>query len=131
MGFLQYNEGQPFNAAAIFNNASGTAQVQIIATSTHGGRRIDQIIACSTDTVDRVVDVWFACANGVTTLLGSVTVPAGAGIAGVVAVDLIAHLPLTVYGGLPMQAGDALLLAMEVAVTAGKSIYFSTLGGSL
>lgn len=127
MGRNIYDEGTYQISLAQIVNADGTTLKQL-ASSQFPDLRIDNILLTSSDTVTRVVDFWYNL-SGVNYLIGSVSVPAGAGYAGVAAVDAMATLLLIGQIGLPMNSSAVLNWAVETTVTAAKVVQAVVLGG--
>jgi hypothetical protein len=92
--------------------------------------RIDTITIGSSDVILHYVDIWML-KNGVTTLLGSVNVQAGAGYGGNAAGDGLQGLILVLQTGIVLDPGAVLQIAMEVAVTAAFSLDVTCSGGLL
>ncbi len=129
MGLAIFDEKYPISGSMHFIAGSGVAETWMW-DETPVPSRVDAMFATNTDVIDHVVDVWFSSTSFVL-LLGSVNVPAGAGVAGAPTIDLVAHLPLSTQGGLVFGRLDSLKMAMEVAVTAAFSIDIVVLGGRL
>jgi hypothetical protein len=115
----------------VVNNASGTS-AQTAYTAPAGGARIDKIIATSTDTSARDMQILL---NG--NLIGTVSVPIGAGnTSGAAAKDVLADsnmvAPVDPYGNkvIYLSNGETLQVLMPVAVTAAKQIVVTVMGGA-
>jgi hypothetical protein len=88
---------------------------------------ITAILLTNEDTIDHVVALWQKNAAAYF-LLGSVNVPAGAGIAAAPAIDLIAAVPLTATGGLLQIYNNQYALSLEVAMVAAHWLDATALG---
>lgn len=94
-----------------------------------GDYRLDTLQAVNDDTIDHIVGVDWINGNG-TTLAGSVTVPAGAGIGAVPPVDLLAAiLPAGLHYMYLINSGNVGLAVME-AINTGKHVTITGQGGS-
>lgn len=129
MSTQQFGEGSPFNACAQIAPGAGTGTVVLVDVA-HGARRVDTLIAVSNDTVANVVDVLLQN-GGTTNVIGSAALAAGAGLGNLAAVDLLAALKLGANNGIPLQSGDQLLVSVETAVSTGKIVSVTALGGAL
>jgi len=129
MGLQTFNELAPINQGITLNNASGTANVEL----TNQGMpvwRVDQIIVVSTDSASRVMRLlWHTASSAL--LLGSATIPAGAGTAAAPSIDLIQAIAVFAGRGIDLPAGDYLMVAMESAITSPLTIVVVAMGGTL
>jgi hypothetical protein len=111
-----------------FVNADGTGKKTVVTAGTNGSRVI-ALTATSTDTVQRIAQVWLTRA-AVSFLLTSVAIPIASGSDGTTPnVDLLSTvlwpgIPFDVDPGnfLYLESGDTLQVSMTVAVTAAKEI---------
>jgi hypothetical protein len=117
--------------AVVVNNANGTTAVTAL-TAGSNGTRIDKLIATSTDTSAHDVEIIL---NG--NVIGTVSVPAGAGTSSSTpAKDVFADanipLPFDAFGNKVayLAASDTLQVQMAVAVTSGKVVSLTALGGN-
>jgi hypothetical protein len=120
MATTGFNGNDGLNAGTKFQNADGTT-VKAISAGANFAHTTKNILATSTDTVARVVDVYLRTGS-VNYLAGSVSVPAGAGTGGAAAVDLLASLTLGTGGVVVLHGSDSWQAGMEVAVTTGKEV---------
>lgn len=118
-------------------NGSGTSPVTVYTGGSAGpGTKVTAVIAASTDTASRDVQIG-TTRSGTFYLLGTITVPANAGnVAGTPAVNL---LDPNVVVGLPVDndgqvyvfltdATDLLQVQALVTVTSGKAISVTAIG---
>jgi len=64
------------------------------------------------------------------TLLGSVTVPPGAGHAGVAPKEFFATIAIATFNGLNLQNNQSLQASCEATMTAGKTVVVTVVGGT-
>ena len=76
---------------------------------------VNAITLTNEDTIAHVVTLWMKL-SAAYFRIGSVSVPAGAGLAGAATVDLIAALPLTANGGMLISYNNQFALSLEVAM---------------
>jgi hypothetical protein len=121
----------PVNSSATVNNGSGTSAVTVY-TAPATGARIDKIIATSTDTSNRDMQVEVSG-----NLIGTVGVPLSAGtVSTVPAKDVLADGNMVAltdpYGNkvIYLAANQTLQVQMPVAVTAAKQIVVTALGAA-
>jgi hypothetical protein len=126
MALAQLNESRPLFATRTALPADTTVAQQILAALA-ADARVDSIICVSTDTVDRVVDLFYH--TNANFQLSSMTVPAGAGTGIIPSVDLMTNPIFAAQGGLVIRAGDSLQEAVETTITAAKQIGMVVLGG--
>jgi hypothetical protein len=88
---------------------------------------VTNILLANEDTIAHVVDVWQKSSANYF-LLGSVSVPAGAGFAGVPTVDLIATMGLSATGGLLQIYNNQFALSLEVAMVGAHYLDATALG---
>jgi len=130
MGLSQFDEHFPAFDLEQIDNAWGLTPINFWGAS-QPPMRVDAIYLSSTDTVDRYLQFWSTAGGANRGLLGTILVPALSGTNGVQPV--IDAIPLL----FPTQLcylGDhfyGLAVAPVVAVTAGKYIYLSAVGGLL
>jgi hypothetical protein len=115
-------------------NADGTTK-KTIATAGTNGAKVAAIIATSTDTGTRILQL-FLTRSATNYLLGSTLIAIGAGTDGVASSSNL----LTSIPGLPvdndgqpylfLESGDTLTVAVTVAVTAAKEIDVTALFGN-
>lgn len=110
-------------------NGDGTS-LKLLYTAGASGAVIDAIMVTTDDTAARDIQLW---AGGV--LIGTVSVPIGAGSSGTVpAVDLLSLISmpgLTAERVLILAAAATLQVKMVTAVTAAKTTYIYAMGGGL
>lgn len=126
---------QPSNGKVNIVNADGQTQ-KTVYTAGASGSKITSLIATSTDTSSR--DVEISITNGGTSYaIGTVSVVAGAGTSS--GVNSVNMLNLSNIPGLPVDSdgqpylllisGDTLTLSALVSVTTAKTITISAFGG--
>jgi hypothetical protein len=127
MGLSLFDESYPltFGNQIVPADALGSKA----ATSTESiSRRIDAITVSNTDTIAHVMQLRQVI-GGTTRLIGSATIPIGAGIGGAPTVDLLALCQPATQTNLLLLPGDSLTVVLEVALNAGKAIDLVTRGG--
>lgn len=127
LGLTTFQETQPIAQATSFTSADTTVAKSILAQQT-SPFRIDDIVITSDDTVDRVVDIYLRTVS-TNTLLGSVTVPAGAGHGGVVPAMFFYDNNITPFLGFNMNTNQTLQASIETTMTAAKTIVITPFGG--
>lgn len=129
MGLSTFEERVPFYQATAFTSADTTVAKQA-AKLTTSPVRIDSILATNTDTIPHVIRLTLVVSS-VNYLIGSVSVPAGAGTLGTPSVDALAgSLPVT-QAGIVLDPLNSINAAMEVAVAATFAVTLVALGGSV
>jgi len=129
MGLQNFNELAPINQGITLNNGSGTGNVELTLQGMPVWR-VDEIIVFSTDSAARVMRLlWHTASTAL--LLGSATIPAGAGTAGAASIDLIQAIAVFASRGIVLPAGDYLMVAMESAITSPLNIVVVAMGGTL
>jgi hypothetical protein len=128
LGLSAFQETQPVCQATLFTSADTTVGKSILATQ-NGPQRIDDIVLCSTDTAAIQFDL-FLRIGSTSTLLGSVTVPAGSGTGGVAPVLFFEHLAFTNYQGVNLAGNMTLFGSCEATMTAAKTLTVTALGGT-
>lgn len=115
-------------------SADGTTK-KAIATGAAAGTRIKSLIATSDDTVARVFQL-IKTISAVDYILGEINIPIGSGTDGATAaVDVFAGTLLKgfqtdgISKWLELANGSSLALRSKVAVTAGKTVYFTAEAG--
>jgi hypothetical protein len=118
---------QPFSAGTIFNNADGTTAKQIYV-QLGGPSRVFAILLSNTDATARTIDV-FVRIGATNFLIGSVTIPAGTGVAGVPPKEFFEALNLTNLAGFDMTSAATLQASMESAITAPNTVTVVVVAG--
>jgi len=129
MGLQSFDERTPFYAQADIVNATGTTFINL-NPGTQGPFRFDQIWATNTDGIDHVVDVWLSGAS-LTTLIGSVNIPAGQGLAGTPGIELLTTLNSTTPVSGLGDDNTNVLINVEVTVTGANHVYLTCIGGTV
>lgn len=129
MALSQLSETAPIVANVGIDNSNGTSDINLVGPP-YGAWRVDSLLMQTDDTASRVVDVKIAH-QGFVSIIGSATLPAGAGLGGSPSVDLLQALPTSAQSNIVLGAGDELIIAMETAITSGKSSTITVLGGTL
>lgn len=130
MGQSVFDEKDPYSDVTQIVAATGTG---LLAITSNAGRRkrADTIIVSSNDTIPHDFQLWLDNGGGQQTLLGTVTIPIGAGNDGATPpVDVFAALPGLSLGIAP-EDGYSLKISVTVAVAGAFIVYVSTLGGYL
>jgi hypothetical protein len=92
------------------------------------GAVVTKLILTSTSVAAHVVT--FTLANGAAGILGSISVPAGAGHGAVAAVEALSALILPNGGELVLPSGESLSAYLEVALGTSEVLSVLVLGGS-
>ena len=129
MGLQAFDETLAVLAQENLVNANGTAYSALVPSGT-GQKRLDAIVTTNTDAIAHVVNLQVTV-GATSTFLGSVSVPAGAGVGGVAPVDLIAGLGLASLTALVLPAASILSVAVAVAVTAPQTVAMTAFGGTV
>lgn len=118
-----------------FQNADSTGNKTLITSVAAAGTRLKNLIATSDDTVDRTFQI-VKTIGGVDQIIGEIVVPTGAGTNGsAAAIDVFAGGLIKglqsdgISKWMDVANGTTLALRAKVAVTAGKSVYFTGEGG--
>lgn len=118
-----------FTAATVINTKT------TVVTAGASGTKVGSLTATSTDSSDRVVQVWLT-RSAASYLLTSGLVPANAGSDGIVfPFDLLntwTGLPFDI-NGLPyllLESGDTLQVSIPVALTAAKKLDLASVGAN-
>jgi hypothetical protein len=129
MGLSTFDE----KAAVIWNAlvlpAAGTGAVTLIPAQV-GDVRVDTILVSNRDGIAHVIIVQVAV-GAVYTIIGTVSVPAGAGTAGTPSVDILAAVLPATQVGLVLPGGDILRISMAVAIVATFDVSVTAFGGEL
>ena len=129
MGLSFFDEQRPVQQVNKIDAAVGTALV-VAWNEEPFPSRVDWIIVANSDVIPHVVDVWYNKSSyGV--LVGSVSVPAGAGYGGSPSIDLLAAMMAVPFTGLLFDNNGSLSYSVEVAVTAAFTVTLLTIGGDL
>src|SRR6266581_6119863 len=128
MGLSQFDEQLAIVGVGIINAATGTAR---IAAAAFQGRqhRVDSVFCTNTDVIAHVVRLWMN-KGGVFALLGSETIPAGAGTGGAPSIDLLASCLPVGEAGLVLDNTCELDVSVEVAVTLTNEVDVTLQGGN-
>jgi hypothetical protein len=126
MSLSIFDEQQAINPIATIALADGTTPVSLVQAPARG-LRLDQLTLTNADTIAH--DVQITIFTGATAVLGTVAVPAGAGMsAAVPAVDAIPILA-PVLAGVVVANGASVYVAVLVAMTAAGDLQALGLGG--
>jgi hypothetical protein len=122
----------PNNKGQTWVNGDGAAATKDIFVAGSNGSRVSGISVCSTDTSDRDFHLYYY--DGSTAyLLGTLTVPLGAGNTGTVpALNLLSlsNIPgLNPDGSITLKTGEKLQAANVATITAAKTVTVVALGG--
>jgi hypothetical protein len=118
-----------------FALADGTTTKAIVTADATNGTRIDGLVGCSDDTVDRIFSVfWFD--GTADKRIGEAKITAGAGTSGTPdnkpAISLLnrGYWPwIDNSGSLFIPAGYSLRFACQTTVTTGKTVTITPMGG--
>lgn len=115
MGFQNFDGRTPISLQKHFLAADATNWWDMgYAPSSH--QLINAVLLTNSDAIAHVVRVALKISSSYF-VFGSVSVPAGAGLAGVAPVELIAFLPLLANAGVLVTWNNQCALALEVAMT--------------
>lgn len=129
LGIQQFDENSGLIVQYGFTSTDGTTAVQLLE-NLQVAVRVDQISAINTDAIDHHADV-VLIAGGTPFVLGSVTIPAGAGVGGVPNVDLLTPSLHAPQAGIVIPYDMGLSVGMEEAVVFGALVAVTVLGGWL
>lgn len=121
-----FDEHVAINLLQLIETADGTSPKSIVQAPA-GGLRIDQLTLTNSDVISH--DVQFTVFASVTVVLGTVAVPAGAGLSA--AVPPVDAMPILapVLGGLVLSNGVSLFVAVLVVMGAASTLTILGLGG--
>jgi len=120
-------ETQPQWLGVTFTSADTTVAKNIF-TAPGGPWRVNAINITSDDTATINLDI-FVRSGATNYLLGSVTVPAGSGKAGVAPVEFFAAIMPTSEAGIDLTGAQGLQAACEATMTAAKTCTVQVYGG--
>lgn len=129
MGLQVFDEQSVQNTVTAFKAAQTTTKVTIQAWSAPY-TRIDTLTVTNSDVIAHVVDLWILRST-VPCLLGSLSVPAGQGLAGTPALNLLTGCLPAGVDHINLTSSDALQASMEVTVTAAFEVDVFSSGGSV
>jgi hypothetical protein len=126
MGLTTFEYVSLYEVDIAWANANSTTKTALAAAQVPTVR-IDTFSATSTDTIDHLVEFWYA-----NVLIDTINVPAGAGNGTVPPVNLMSKL-LADCGldHITIAPQKTINVKMLVAITAAKNVYFLALGGFL
>jgi hypothetical protein len=128
MSISTLDERNVLNLQRLVLPADGTGSLALVPVNSND-RRIDSILVANRDTIPHVVTL--AKTNtAVTTVLGSLSVPAGQGYAGTPSLDLLASILPASQVGLTLMSADTLNVQLAVAVAATFDLSVSAFGGT-
>jgi hypothetical protein len=128
MGLTQFEEVHPNTGAMPMDDTTPTTLETVFTAGLYGGR-IDGLWASSTDTVDREVEFTVSETGCSDFILGTVTVPAGAGSPGVPLLNCFLALGFT-QGELILTQQGQLESRLPVVLTAAKTLTVFAVGGN-
>ncbi len=126
-GIQNFQATQPIAQATNFTSADTTVAKSILAAQ-GGPYAITDIIICSDDTAAINVDIFLRQAS-TNSLIGSVTVPASSGHAGVPPILFFYQINITSLLTLSLPGQYTLQAACEATMTAGKTMTITPFGG--
>jgi hypothetical protein len=125
-GLAQFNEIAPYGTNVVLSNASGTSEVTLVSSNV-ARLRIDAIVCTNTDTVAHVLDIKLQYVAS--HVIGSVTIPAGAGYGAVPSIEVVQALNLPNVPGFILPATCFINVQLEVTLTSGKVVELCAIGG--
>jgi hypothetical protein len=129
VGLTTFDEKNPLNLVQEIGNATGTSPINF-GEFDPLSIRFDQVFCSNDDTIDHVVHLSIQSYGGSHIQFGNVNVPAGAGFAGVPAVELLSGCsPL--LSGITLGPRDNLGISVEVTMVGSSLLYIACLGGYL
>jgi hypothetical protein len=129
MGLSQFDETYPVNITTAILAIHGTTPLPN-NNSGVGACRIDQIWATNDDAIPHVVSVGYY-QGGANFLMGSVSVPVGAGFAGTPGIELLSAILGAQNQGIVLQSADYCGVGVEVAMVGTSRITLVFLGGQV
>jgi hypothetical protein len=127
MGFQVFDEHEAYNLFASLVAGNGTGPNALIAVQTKP-LRIDAIYVANNDTIAHVFNLYFF--NGAGSIyLGSVNIPAGTGTLGTPTIDVLAACLPPTLAGFVIASGFGLQWGVDVAMSGGKTLYGTAVGG--
>jgi len=132
MGIQQFDETIPVTAFGAPANGAAAGTLGAFGLPAIGDIRLDQILAYGLQAVGYTLSLYYTPAGGSPFLLGTATVPAGAGTGGVAPLDVLAAIFGSTYHYLIVKAGDTLSIALSVtqSTTAGALTFYAVgIGG--
>ena len=127
MSIAQFDERVVNNSTRLVVPADGTALLPLVTVGV-GDRRVDALLVSNRDTIAHVVNIVLTHV-GVLTVLGSTSVPAGAGFAGAPSVDIMAASFPSTQVGMNLTGADLLGVQLAVAVAATFDVSVTAVGG--
>ena len=126
MGLSLFDEHAPVNPATELTIADTTVP-KYLTQGSGRGTRIDDIVL--TSDAAGPVDVQIVLDNGTARVLGTKSVPAGAGLSSAVpAVDALTVFPVSI-GALVLAGGTTLKVGMAATLGAGETVSVLAFGG--
>lgn len=129
MPVQRFSESYPVYANISITNASGVNAVQS-SPACAVPHRWDALYAHSTAPIDHDL-LLDAYVGSVQYKLGTVSIPAGAGLTTIPAVELLAALIATPNDGIVLPASAVLRATLAVTLGAGETITVACVGGAL
>jgi hypothetical protein len=128
-GTSQFDESFGVVVATPFVAANTTTHLSVWNQKPYEAR-IDSMVASNTDGIVHVLSLYIN-QGGPDMLIGSVTVPAGAGTLGTPPFDILAALGASVATGLYNDPTTDYLMALSVSMVAASQLVVLALGGNL
>jgi len=128
-GVQEFNEQLPVVRGWPFTSADTPGVYKQYVPSKTLNARLDSITALNTDTVDHLLSATIQDEAGVSIVLGSVNVLAGAGAGTVPICDVLAGLTVTDHKRLLWLSGAYLAVTFATAITATKTVVLLAQGG--
>lgn len=101
---------------------------KVIVAANSSDRRIDALMVSNRDTIAHVLNLT-SVLGGVTTQLGSVSIPAGQGYAGTPSIDILAACFPATQVGVNLTPSATLNVSMVVAIQATFDVSLTAFGG--
>lgn len=127
MGLSQFEEREPFSKIGVIIAASGTGQIELVASSTVP-RRIDTITLNNSDIADRTVSIAIDDGSGNTAYLGNIIVPHDALFTGLAVEFCTSKLPIG-QQGIVLPPLGRILFSTTLALVGGAEIVALAQGG--
>jgi hypothetical protein len=129
VGLAIYDEHDPIVVVATFNNATGTNLTSCFAKQ-DTTVRIDAYLVSCDDTVDHTINLELYHDN-FHGPIGVCKIPLTCGYGIIPAADIVALLAPAAIGAILLPAMTEIRAKLAVALTAGKYMYFTALGGRI
>lgn len=129
MSLSIFDESSVESIAKVIDDSNSPGP-QMYLPSDRCQRRVDALLVTNNDTIDHIVRLRYNDGT-VNAWIGSHTIPAGTGFAGVPAIDLVPILAPVGTAGWVFADFTFMDVGTEEAVNAGKGVWFTSFGGIL